>query len=491
MPLDRPILLILDTNVVSRIEEIAKRGLDRERVSHRKVVRLASWLSARRESVVISAFGVVEGAGFHSGQLSPAGLLSRSAAVDGVLRWASWNVDAFADGRPVPMEAYRPSGAANPADALDLIEELLPLTVLAGYVTALAVARATQLSMTPVERARWLHRRLVADLGFIPLFGWFAGVLALCGRAALANRLRTSFFKLGAADLRRACLSAAWDLGYLQLMSLLRTPQVAPAFACRPPVLVTEERQLPELAASIAAHGDGPEHAIATDDLHPRWREETKHLLADCAFERALVEPRMPTWDTTRVAAERLERELQLDEAPLLRLFAPTRSVEARREDLAPFLLAVREAEAGAALERFAAPSQGDVLLGGIVYAAGRAHDNARARNRAVVETWAAVVRHLPDGAMELSSTNKAVLLARASDDGDWIRFNAALERMEIDGDRGFVLLWLWRIVRDLLADTARARESTIDTLLNTLAERLMSDPPAEAPSAQTASHET
>ena len=91
---------------------------------------------------------------------------------------------------------------------------------------------------------------------------------------------------------------------------------------------------------------------------------------------------------------------------------------------------------------------------------------------------------------MELRSTNKAVVLARASDDGDWIRFNAALERMEIDGDRGFVLLWLWWIVRDLLADTARARNSTIDMLLDTLAERLMSDPPAEAPSEQTGSHE-
>jgi hypothetical protein len=465
--------LIVDTNVVSRLEEIAKRGVDAERVGHRKVVHLVRWLTRRPDSVVLTAFGVIEGAGFHSGQISMAGLMSRSAAIPGVLRWGIDNPDRLAAGQPIPIEAFRSSADARVEEELEIVEELLPMAVLSNYVAALAIARAEQLPMQPLDRARWVHERLVASLRFIPLFGWLAGVLALCGRPDVSNRLRTSLFKLASRDLRRSCLSAAWDLGYLQLMSMFRTPQLRSVFGGLPPVLVTEEKRLPELAALITAQADDSEHFVAAENLDVRWRDRVGNMLAELAYERALATPEMPSWDTVRTAAEQLEAELGLEETPTLRLVAPTRTMEITTADVAAFLLCLRSAEAGAAIDGFGA-AKADVLLGGIALIAWLARDNADARQREVVETWAALLVQLPEGAMELSSTNKAVVLARSLDQSDWVRFNAAVERMVIDEDRGFVLIWLWRIGRELLDDTAKARSTTVNALLDMLATRVL-----------------
>jgi hypothetical protein len=469
------VLAILDTNVVSRIHEVAMRGYDAARPDHQKVLHLVEWLVARQESRALSLFGVVEGAGFHAGGLSMLGVVGRTGAVAGTLRWAMRDLDRLKSGQPMPSTEFRVLTDADFDVAVDTLEDLMPMTVLASYVATLAIAQADRMAdATPVDRARWVHDRLVRELDFIPLVAWMATVLLFCGKPALANRLRTSFFKLEARDRRRACLSAAWDLGYLQLMSLLRTPQLAPGFGNLPPVIVTEEKRLPELASLVTAESNSGTFSLAVDQLAPAWADAAGAMLEELAAARMLVEPRHQTWESTSAAAARLQEELGFGDVPELHLPRPARRVTASLEDIQAFFSSLRIADRARAIDQLVATTRSDHYLGGISLVAGLLLDNASVRQRDLEASWEAVASSMPEEVRELDSVNNALFSVHAIATESDVRFNAAIERIGRSPELyGYVILGLWMFGRAVLDDTARARETTVDAVVETIAARI------------------
>jgi hypothetical protein len=221
-------VLFLDTMVLSTVYSVAKGGFDLTRAQDRRAAHLLRWLAARPDIAVSPVFGALEGSGFHAGGIDSLDMIRRVSATIAFSTWGRKHADDWiASGQSVPSDVTIPDGAVHPDHAIEVGEALLPLTVLPCYVAALATALVEREGMRDLAAVEAVHRILANDLDFVPAFGWLSSALMFIGTPKIRNELRRHLFKIGRGELRRICLSAGWDLGFLELMSVARTPTVA------------------------------------------------------------------------------------------------------------------------------------------------------------------------------------------------------------------------------------------------------------------------
>jgi hypothetical protein len=466
---DEGSLLVLDTNVVSALDSVARRGFDLDSPTDRRVAHLLTWLHDRPSAAVFHVFGIAEGAGFHRGALSGHSVMRRAFSSLAVIEHGRIHGEEWiASGNPLP-EIRVPEGAIHPRSVTDIAEGLLPITVLPCYVTALAAALADRRGQQPMEAATSVFRRLVGELDYVPLFGWTTAALMFLGEPNLRRELRQTLFKFQRADLRLSCLSAAWDLGYLQLLSLIRSPLLAGFFEHRQPVLVTEDRQLAPTAILSLCLANSPVFELEADLFDAAWEDEATELMQACVEER-LVGGQLPDWPACTSAAASLECDLGI-EAPRLSLRGQTVVHHLTREDLRSFVELLRFDS----IEKIVESRDGldpKVDLAGLDVVAGLLSDNARARGRLIEESVAILADPLdeePRSAILITVLN----MVKACLKEDFELMTAWGQKLCVDGFDHWIWVSLWWFAREILADTATARETSREILIGRILDHV------------------
>ena len=80
------IYAVLDTNVLTAMESLSKRGYDDRILEHRRAAHLLRWFLERDVDYVSTDFAIVEGAGFHAGGVSLHNVLFRSVPFEALRR---------------------------------------------------------------------------------------------------------------------------------------------------------------------------------------------------------------------------------------------------------------------------------------------------------------------------------------------------------------------------------------------------------------------
>jgi hypothetical protein len=466
---DEESLLVLDTNVVSALHSVARRGIDLERPTDQRVAHLLLWLHDRPSAAVFHAFGIAEGAGFHRGALEHHALMERTCSSLTVIEHGRIHGEEWiSSGEPLP-DMWLPGAAINPRNVTEVIEMLLPLTVLPCYVAALAAALADRRGQ-PLEAATSVFRRIVAEIDYVPLFGWMASALLFLGEPTLRRELRQTLFKFQRPDIRLSCLSAAWDLGYLQLLSLIRSPLLTGFFEGRMPILVTEDRQLAPTAILAPCQSNTPAFEISGELFDPAFEEEALDLMQACTEER-LVGGTIPEWGACNAAAASLEGELGLEATPL----APTAAtlvVKLGRDELCAFVELLRFDSVNEIVNKYDRLDP-KIEMAGLEVVAGLLGDNARARGRLIEESLRVVLakplaEEEPPSAIMISVLNMVSACIR----DDYHTTSAWGQKLIIEGHEEWIWQCLWWLGRKVLEDTAVARESSIETLVGRLSER-------------------
>ncbi|HEX3734000.1 MAG TPA: hypothetical protein VHU86_02480 [Solirubrobacterales bacterium] len=465
-------LLVLDTNVVSALHGVAKRGFDLGQMRDRRVAHLLRWLTAHPSAAVSPAFGIVEGAGFHRGGLSPYGVVQRALSTIAAVEYGREHVEEWVrSGEPLP-DVKIPEDAIHPRNVLVAAELLLPWTVLPSYVAALAAALADRARLEPLAAANAVHRRLVAELDFIPTFAWFAAAVLFLGFPGVRRELRQALFKLQAPDIRQACLSAGWDLGYLQLLSFARSPVARSLFESRLPVLVTEDRQLAPTALLSRCLGNSPLfESPPTCSILPGGTTPLICFSGD-RWSACRGAGGRRSGSTVPRAAVRLEAELGIEGAPRLSLHRPVINVESSPADMLAFFRFLRVADAGTVIkEEFDKVGEGAGAIR-ITYLAHFVQDNARAHDRDVRSSWEAIFARLPQGWEEMLTFSVVVKMTEAAMARDWPMFNAWAEKLEVDSTDGVALLSIWTLGRAVFEDTGAVWSESTEALLDRMIRR-------------------
>ncbi len=321
MVVDSDGVLILDTNVVSAIYSVVKGGFARANPQHVRAAHLLRWLASRPDVAVSALFGVIEGSGFHAGAIDPLVAAQRTFATMVFTKWGTANAEEWiASGKPAPLELTMPDGASHPDNAIEMGDLLLPWTVLPGYVAALAASLLRREGMEGIEAVEALHGLLVSRLGHVPAFGWLISALMFVGNPDVRRGLEQELFKLTKPDIRKVCMSAGWDLGYMELMSVARTPQVSRIFDGRAPLLATDENRLGPAAMFLRCIGNSGTFQVDDQLFDSRWRDQAPAAMRRLQAKRlrTLDLASVPTWDSCASAARSLESELGIAHAPPL-----------------------------------------------------------------------------------------------------------------------------------------------------------------------------
>ena len=460
---DENILLVLDTNVVSALHSVAKRGFNLDSATDRRVAHLLLWLQARPSAAVFHVFGIAEGAGFHQGALAGDAVLRRGFSSLAVIEHGRLHGEEWITSGDPLSEIRVPEDAIHPRNVVDVVEGLLPLTVLPCYVAALSAALADRRGQQPLEAAAGVFRRLVDELDYVPLFGWMAAALLFLGQPVLRRELRQALFKFQRADLRLSCLSAAWDLGYLQLLSLIRSPLLSGFFEGRLPVLVTEDRQLAPTAILLPCLSNTPAFELGADLFDAEWENQALDLMEACMEER-LVGGRLPSWSACVSAAASLEHDLGI-EAPRLLPRGEKVVVDVTREDLASFaeLLSFDSVEK---IAKSRDRLDGPIEFAGLGIVAGLLGDNARAHGRLVEESVVSVLSERSGGEPRSAILITVLNMVKAYLQDDFQLLNAWGRALVVEGDHQLIWLCLWWFGREILADTAVARGTSREVLV-------------------------
>jgi hypothetical protein len=473
-----PGMAVLDTMVVSALESITRGGFQPTKREHRQVAHLIRWLQHRSDYQVFALYGALEGAGFHKGGISYHMVMRRHLAAVACIEYGRQHLDQLtvANGQ-VPRAIITDMSVDFQSTlqlTLDLAELLLPLTTLSCYVAALAVAKADSLHLSRIRQIEYVFDVLVDRLNYISIYAFYAAILLFAGTPGVRNRLRTGFFKLRAEDVRKSCMSAAWDLGYLQILSSAQSPGMADLFDHRRPVVVTAERRLPEVASWLRGATDPDTGLRVFDSVHldPVTRLQVLLLMEALQYRRSIGMPTAPDWQRCIRAAESLEEDLGFTNVPPLLLEPDPLAVKAEPPDWICFADSLT-LTGMAVVDHFRNIKKGDPILGGLAAIAGLIADNANARQRTEADTWRALLPSLRF--RDSDDFPLGVILAWACTNTDSHTFTAIAQLIVATNNYGPALIQLWHIARTILDDTAEARGIPRDQLVAGIQSRLRS----------------
>lgn len=463
MVVDSDAVLILDTNVVSVIYSVVKRGFALADPQHVRAAHLLRWLASRPDVAVSALFGVIEGSGFHAGAIDPLVAAQRTFATMVFTKWGTANAEEWiASGKPAPLEQTMPDDAIHPDNAVEMGELLLPWTVLPGYVAALAASLLRREGVEGIEAAEALHELLVSRLGHVPAFGWGIGALMFVGTPKVRRDLEQELFKLTQPDIRKVCMSAGWDLGFMELMSVARTPQVSPMFKGRAPLLATDESRLGPAAMFLRCIGNsGTFHA--DDQLFDfRWRDQALATMRrlQAKRDRTLDRASMPTWDSCASAARSLESELGIADASALSLrgehivlVIPPRTIELWMSAL------LTENSGTAVVQLIDAPEPDSPLIpAGALVVSLLMQMLAKELPGELRDVAAGVLDSAPQEVLKLTYIQIAARLGIAIAEEDWSWTTLLLQSIERDRSPGLAAVCIHHLARMLLTAVAESR---------------------------------
>lgn len=314
--------LVLDNNVVSVADSVARKGYNATNVQHRRVRNLYRWIEQRRNVRINLYPGCVEGAGFDGFTVSPYNLHKRmvSAGVLMELARTRADVDAF-DGDPI-LHAVRSVKLPSLDEAVGSARRLFGASVLPNYVAMLQwhLLREERDDLDEVGRLRELHRRIAASINFVPLVcGMF--LYAELGTPEIVEVVGKGLLKLQDPSLVRPARSGAWDVGFLAYLSQLRLGDLVTGDETTTPMLVTDDAKFAEAARLLPAVGNSGSFRLDPD--HFRDPELAISLSQEFLAARTLAKPQFPEWASLITVAQEMERELGVDRDHQLRGDSP------------------------------------------------------------------------------------------------------------------------------------------------------------------------
>jgi predicted short-subunit dehydrogenase-like oxidoreductase (DUF2520 family) len=78
-----------------------------------------------------------------------------------------------------------------------------------------------------------------------------------------------------------------------------------------------------------------------------------------------------------------------------------------------------------------------------------------------------------------VASLTLTATLALAIAEGDWSLSTAIFRKLVLDELDGIVVMWIWYLARKVLEDTAIARRSSLEELVERIRARMAAGPPA------------
>jgi hypothetical protein len=322
-----------------------------------------------------------------------------------------------------------------------------------------------------LQRCTVCGSRSFDHLEYLPAAGLLACFLLFAGEKTLRLRLRQDLFKHQQPKerLRRDAMSAAWDIGLLQLLVLRGVGSANTPLGGRRAVVVSEDRGLNLLAPMVA---DGPVVGGAILDselLEPPLAPQASALFIEILVGRVVAEAAaVPTWDGNVAVAKRVERELGMVEAPSLAVTGGRISIEVSGADVIRWLdVLALESGAQAAESIVGARLEGRDLNTAALVCVGRlVHDNAEVRKRDVKASWQMAAERLPENPAKNVIVGSVFHLARALAAEDWSLASMWVGKIVAHGGAELSEIILWSIGRTVLEDTAEAHGETTAKLI-------------------------
>lgn len=463
---------VLDTNVVPAFQSVAVRGYLSSIPEHVRVAHLLKRMSGLGANFgVDSVLDGIEGSSFHrGGSVDAYNAVRREAAVRGLCELSSGRLDTFlASGDALGI----PTTVAHSRTIAERIEFFRSERAWLFY-PAYAVSLVVRAWHEADRRSNLLPRlqRLRDEISLIPDAPVLAALLLEHGTARVRADLAQGVFKVHDRDIRGACLSAAWDLTYLNYVALIDStarmhdhpieeqPRSDPDAI---PVLVTQDKPLAKLATMIRM-------------LDTRSPAPERRLRLNVPFEFLLNGNRTPL----NVARGTLNPSDNLDpdgdrSAALIRAINDLEEeLRVPLTDPDPFdasvnveadwtfvhsLLEVAHADLGHLLTRARElQSRGHkVLLQSIKLATLLVHEDARVHERTVADSLVSLINIKDGGAQSLPMGALLVVAATQETDGTMM-MNAALKKITIDGDDVTTEAELLILVQRGLASIAEAQ---------------------------------
>jgi hypothetical protein len=275
-----PTHLFLDTNVVSHAESILNSAFDPSKVSHRRILNLATRLQSEPALILDTDAALLEGSSFSATTgLNPLSLVRRSMAVNALHR----RDVSVLFGEKGTIVGEFPQNLDNEVERnLSLLHDELLIWFVPGYLAALEIERLIgrngAVQRIPEDTAEAVLLMLHERLDYVPRFAWHVVLSATVGTLEVC-RDAMGVLKTGRLselhEITKNAFSAAWDIALLERISLHLG-------LGHHPVLVTDDRRFGSLARtmeSITEQGRLPREVVgdsyvqSAERLYNRYRE--------------------------------------------------------------------------------------------------------------------------------------------------------------------------------------------------------------------------
>jgi hypothetical protein len=382
----------------------------------------------------------------------------------------------FADG--AQPEAYLDLSEWRPSTMMREAEQVLPWTVLPGYALALGARLAHERELEGIAALHCLRIEVIDHLEYLPAAGVLACFLLFAGKKRLRLRLHQELFKHQHERLRRDAMSAAWDLGLLQLLVLWGVGSANTPLGGRRAIVVSEDRGLNLLAPMVTKGAAVGGAILDAEHLEPELARQASALFMEILVGRGGVAgaPAVPTWDGNVAVAQRVERELGMVDAPSLTVTGGRISIDVSGADVLRWLDALAsESSTQAAESIVGARLDGQDLNPAALLCVGRlVHDKAAVRKRDVKGSWQMVAERLPESPAENVIVGSVFHLARAVAVEDWSLASIWIGKIAAHGGAELSEIILWSIGRTVLEDTAEAHGESAAKLIARIRTRLL-----------------
>lgn len=466
LPLD-DVEIVVDNNVVSLLDSVARKGYRDANVQHRRVRNLYRWIEQRRNVRINHYLGCIEGANFDGFTVSPYNLHKRMISAGILLELARTgaDVDAF-DGDPI-LQAVRSAEQASLDDAVDSARRHFGAVVLPNYVAILQwhLLRQERDDLDAVERLRELHDRVAASMNFVPLACSML-LYAELGTTTVTDVVGKGLLKLHDRSLVRSARSGAWDVGFLSYLSQLRLGDLVAGDETTTPILVTDDGKFAEAARLLPAIGNSG--LFMLDREHFRDPELAIELSQELLEARVLATPQLPGWAPLIDVARSLEGELGVDPEQQLRIDSPVVRLapDGTRMNEILDLLPLPIEDLLPLIEDEPLQLYSSLFVARFVLEASEEDDDV-VLTEALRRVAPGAIDNIQDGAA--NSFLAALGLIHAWGTGDDSRTTAYLEAVEINHDPRLVKYIVLRLCAELIAMSAERQNMAAEEMTTRL----------------------
>lgn len=237
-------LFVFDTNVVSRLSTLRKKGFRLNDPGSVKAAHLLQTLSKHGNPEVSGVLATIEYSGFHSGELNLESIQDCVLAI-ALTSLPPQILDEWLQSNE-PYDIREDELECEINDIICNAENDLWTILLPSYLLALMIHAQNDDSDNRLQHIREILKCFM-DLDYFPPIVVPITMLFYCGNTKIRQQLEDRFFKVNSPDKGKQVLSGTWDIAYL---SLLRYEELLNPGKT---VLVTDDNTLAVLAEAIQA----------------------------------------------------------------------------------------------------------------------------------------------------------------------------------------------------------------------------------------------